>query len=226
MFHSGRAVTIVTGAVAGFAHCCAASECLIRSSDMTFRVFPKVFQGLLSFALLVAGLSMGALAGASAQPSADARELVYKLGTGDRVRVIVFNESDLSGEFEVDSTGSVALPLIGNTFARGLTLREFETAIADALRDGYLKDPRVNVEVLNFRPFYIIGEVENGGEYDFVPEMTVLNAVALAGGYTYRADDRRVFVTKAGTNTEVEHRMETGIKVLPGDIIRVPERFF
>ncbi len=193
---------------------------------MVFRVFPKAFRGLLSLALLVAGLSISAMAAASAQSSADTRELVYKLGTGDRVRVIVFNETDLSGEFEVDSTGSVALPLIGNTSARGLTLREFETAIADALRDGYLKDPRVNVEVLNFRPFYIIGEVENGGEYDFVPEMTVLNAVALAGGYTYRADDRRVFVTKAGTSTEVEHRMETGIKVLPGDIIRVPERFF
>ena len=193
---------------------------------MMFRVFLKAFHGLLGLVLLAVALSVAAVAGASAQSAADSRDLVYKLGTGDRVRVIVFNEEDLSGEFEVDSTGSVALPLIGNTSARGLTLREFETAIADALRDGYLKAPRVNVEVLNFRPFYIIGEVENGGEYDFVPEMTVLNAVALAGGYTYRADDRRVYVTKAGTNAEIEHRMESAIKVLPGDIIRVPERFF
>jgi len=193
---------------------------------MVFRAALKAFQGLLGFALLSAALFAGVATAASAQTAEESRALVYKLGTGDRVRVIVFNEEDLSGEFEVDSTGSLALPLIGNVSARGLTLREFETSIADALRDGYLKDPRVSVEVLNFRPFYIIGEVENGGEYDFVPEMTVLNAVALAGGYTYRADDRRVFVTKAGTNSEVEHRMDTAIKVLPGDIIRVPERFF
>ncbi|GAA6155347.1 polysaccharide biosynthesis/export family protein [Pyruvatibacter sp. HU-CL02332] len=193
---------------------------------MVFRTVLKALQGFLG-TLLLAGMFAASMAStAASQSDADARELVYKLGTGDRVRVIVFNEEDLSGEFEVDSTGSLALPLIGNISARGLTLREFETSVADALRDGYLKDPRVNVEVLNFRPFYIIGEVENGGEYDFVPEMTVLNAVALAGGYTYRADDRRVFVTKAGTNTEVEHRMESAIKVLPGDIIRVPERFF
>lgn len=193
---------------------------------MVFRSVLKAFQGLLGVFLLAAIVVTGMVSTSVAQTDADSRALVYKLGTGDRVRVIVFNEEDLSGEFEVDSTGALALPLIGNISARGLTLREFETAVADALRDGYLKDPRVNVEVLNFRPFYIIGEVENGGEYDFVPEMTVLNAVALAGGYTYRADDRRVFVTKAGTNTEVEHRMESGIKVLPGDIIRVPERFF
>ncbi|WP_461496016.1 polysaccharide biosynthesis/export family protein [Pyruvatibacter sp.] len=198
----------------------------IRSTDMVFRAVLKAFQGLCGVVLLTGLLATGMTSAVVAQSNADARELVYKLGTGDRVRVIVFNEEDLSGEFEVDSTGSLALPLIGNISARGLTLREFETSVADALRDGYLKDPRVNVEVLNFRPFYIIGEVENGGEYDFVPEMTVLNAVALAGGYTYRADDRRIFVTKAGTNTEVEHRMESAIKVLPGDIIRVPERFF
>lgn len=193
---------------------------------MVFRAVLKAFQGLGGIVLLTGLVAAGMTSAVVAQSNADARELVYKLGTGDRVRVIVFNEEDLSGEFEVDSTGSLALPLIGNISARGLTLREFETSVADALRDGYLKDPRVNVEVLNFRPFYIIGEVENGGEYDFVPEMTVLNAVALAGGYTYRADDRRIFVTKAGTNTEVEHRMESAIKVLPGDIIRVPERFF
>lgn len=156
------------------------------------------------------------------------RDIVYVLGSGDRIRVIVFDEPDLSGEFEVDGTGVVSLPLIGKTTAKGLTLREFEDEVATALRDGYLRDPRVSIEVLNFRPFYIIGEVQNGGEYDYVPDMTVLNAVALAGGYTYRADDNRVFVTKAGANTETEVRLDRGqgIQVLPGDIIRVPERFF
>ncbi|WP_422027210.1 polysaccharide biosynthesis/export family protein [Pyruvatibacter mobilis] len=180
--------------------------------------------------LLVLAFSLVVLIGGAAAQTADrlSRDIEYQLDAGDRVRVIVFNEPDLSGEFEVDGTGVVSLPLIGKVSARGLTARDFEDAIATALLDGYLKDPRVSIEVLNFRPFYIIGEVENGGEYDYVPDMTVLNAVALAGGYTYRADDRRVYITQAGANSEVEVRLDegAGIQVLPGDIIRVPERFF
>ena len=180
--------------------------------------------------LLVFAFSLVVLIGGAAAQTADrlSRDIEYQLDAGDRVRVIVFNEPDLSGEFEVDGTGVVSLPLIGKVSARGLTARDFEDAIATALLDGYLKDPRVSIEVLNFRPFYIIGEVENGGEYDYVPDMTVLNAVALAGGYTYRADDRRVYITQAGANSEVEVRLDegAGIQVLPGDIIRVPERFF
>jgi len=180
--------------------------------------------------LLVLAFSLVVLIGGAVAQTADrlSRDIEYQLDAGDRVRVIVFNEPDLSGEFEVDGTGVVSLPLIGKVSARGLTARDFEDAIATALLDGYLKDPRVSIEVLNFRPFYIIGEVENGGEYDYVPDMTVLNAVALAGGYTYRADDRRVYITQAGANSEVEVRLDegAGIQVLPGDIIRVPERFF
>ncbi|WP_425061643.1 polysaccharide biosynthesis/export family protein [Pyruvatibacter mobilis] len=180
--------------------------------------------------LLVLAFSLVVLIGGAVAQTADrlSRDIKYQLDAGDRVRVIVFNEPDLSGEFEVDGTGVVSLPLIGKVSARGLTARDFEDAIATALLDGYLKDPRVSIEVLNFRPFYIIGEVENGGEYDYVPDMTVLNAVALAGGYTYRADDRRVYITQAGANSEVEVRLDegAGIQVLPGDIIRVPERFF
>ena len=180
--------------------------------------------------LLVLAFSLAVLIGGAVAQTADrlSRDIEYQLDAGDRVRVIVFNEPDLSGEFEVDGTGVVSLPLIGKVSARGLTARDFEDAIATALLDGYLKDPRVSIEVLNFRPFYIIGEVENGGEYDYVPDMTVLNAVALAGGYTYRADDRRVYITQAGANSEVEVRLDegAGIQVLPGDIIHVPERFF
>lgn len=188
----------------------------------------SVFQ--LALGLLVLAFSLVILIGGAVAQTADrlSRDIEYQLDAGDRVRVIVFNEPDLSGEFEVDGTGVVSLPLIGKVSARGLTARDFEDAIATALLDGYLKDPRVSIEVLNFRPFYIIGEVENGGEYDYVPDMTVLNAVALAGGYTYRADDRRVYITQAGANSEVEVRLDegAGIQVLPGDIIRVPERFF
>lgn len=150
----------------------------------------------------------------------------YTLGGGDELRVIVFGEEDLSGEFVVDGDGFVALPLIGEVEAGGLTLREFERAVAAALAEGYLRDPRVSAEVLNFRPFYIIGEVSEGGEYPYTQGMTVLNAVAVAGGYTYRADRNRVFITRTGSPGEVEYRASQSVHVLPGDIIRIPERFF
>ena len=150
--------------------------------------------------------------------------LAYRLGSGDKLRVIVFGEEDLSGEFEVDGSGTVALPLIGEVRARDRTLRAFETAVEAMLRDGYLKDPRVSAEVLNYRPFYIIGEVEKGGEYPFVSGMHVLNAVALAGGHTYRAHPKRVFITRRGEESEFSAPLDSAVQ--PGDVIRVPERFF
>ena len=150
--------------------------------------------------------------------------LAYRLGSGDKLRVIVFGEEDLSGEFEVDGSGTVALPLIGEVRARDRTLRAFETAVEAMLRDGYLKDPRVSAEVLNYRPFYIIGEVEEGGEYPFVSGMHVLNAVALAGGHTYRANPKRVFITRRGAEREFSAPLDAAVQ--PGDVIRVPERFF
>jgi len=150
--------------------------------------------------------------------------LLYRLGSGDKLRVIVFGEEDLSGEFEVDGTGIVSLPLIDMIAAQGMTLRSFEETVEKRLRDGYLKDPRVSAEVLNYRPFYIIGEIEKGGEYPFVNGMNVLNAVALAGGYTYRGNTHKAFITRRG------HKLEfpalPGTRVYPGDVIRVPERFF
>ena len=150
--------------------------------------------------------------------------LAYQLGSGDKLRVIVFGEEDLSGEFEVDGTGIVSLPLIGQIDAQGVTLRSFEETVEEMLSDGYLKDPRVSAEVLNYRPFYIIGEIEEGGEYPFVNGMNILNAVALAGGYTYRGNTNKAFITRRGHEHEFPAMPET--RVHPGDVIRVPERFF
>ena len=166
--------------------------------------------------------SVGATAqAASAEEHADS---AYRLGSGDRLRVIVFGEEDLSGEFEVDDTGAVSFPLIGQVDARGKSLRSFERAVRELLRDGYLKDPRVNAQVLNYRPFYIIGEVDEAGEYPFVSGMHVLNAVALAGGYTYRANTKKVLITRRGLASEFPATPET--RLHPGDLIRVLERFF
>ncbi len=148
----------------------------------------------------------------------------YRLGSGDKLRVIVFGEEDLSGEFEVDDTGAVSLPLVGQIDAGGQTLRRFEAAVRARLSEGYLKDPRVSVQVLNYRPFYIIGEIEKGGEYPFVSGMHILNAVAVAGGFTYRANSGKVFITRGGEELELEVSPE--LRLEPGDVIRVPERFF
>ncbi|MBX3489224.1 polysaccharide biosynthesis/export family protein [Parvibaculum sp.] len=152
--------------------------------------------------------------------------LDYRLGSGDKLRVIVYGEPDLSGEFDVSGTGRVALPLIGQINATSLTLHDFERAVEAKLREGYLTDPRVSAEVLNYRPFYIMGEVMKPGEYPYTSGMTVLNAIAVAGGYTYRADNSRVFVARERSLGEQQVRQLETAPVQPGDVIRIPERFF
>ena len=147
----------------------------------------------------------------------------YKLGTGDAVRVTVFGHEDLSGEFEVAGSGRVSLPLVGEVPAGGMTVRQLEQAIIAKLQPDYLKNPRVAVEVLNYRPFYILGEVNQPGSYAYVNGMRVINAVALAGGFTYRADEDDLWITRAGGARE--KASQTTI-VRPGDVVEVPERFF
>ena len=149
----------------------------------------------------------------------------YTMDSGDRLRVVVFRHEDLSGEFLVDGTGTFSMPLIGNVDAVGLTARQLEERIAERLRDGYLVDPQVSIEVLNFRPFFILGEVNQAGQFPYASGMTVLNAVALAGGFTFRAKEDAITVQRGGSNSpEVVVTPDTAI--LPGDIVRVPERFF
>ena len=150
----------------------------------------------------------------------------YKLGTGDKIRVTVFGEQDLSGEYEVDGSGNLRLNLVGQVKAAGLTLPEFEANVRKALEDGYLKDPKVAAEVINYRPFYIIGEVNRPGEYPYSNDMTILNAVAKAGGYTYRANESNVYIRRNGDTKEVGVPADQTTKIYPGDVVRVPERFF
>jgi len=160
----------------------------------------------------------------SAMPSVNGQE--YILGTGDRIKLTVYGEADLSGEYDVGSTGFIALPLIGDIKASNKSLREFELAVRAKLQDGYLKDPRVSAQVMNYRPFFILGEVSKPGGYPFVNGMTVVNAVALAGGYTYRGDKSEMTIVRANDQTKKPQRITEDAAVLPGDIIRVPERFF
>ena len=154
------------------------------------------------------------------------QEFEYRLGTGDQIRVTVFGHEDLSGEFEVSSNGEIALPLIGKVVALEHTLREVESAIVGKLKPDYLKNPQVSVEVLNYRPFYIIGEVKNPGSYPYVGGMRIVNAVAIAGGFTYRARESKLLITRAKNPKGKSEPANQTTLVLPGDVIEIPERFF
>lgn len=150
----------------------------------------------------------------------------YRLGAADKVRVNVFGEDALTGEFIVGGSGKVSLPLIGEVQASGLTIAQFQEAIAEALRQGYINEPRVSAEVLNYRPFYILGEVNKPGEYPYTISLTVLNAVATAEGFTYRANTRQVYIKRADGAGEQAYPLTTATEVAPGDTIRIGERFF
>ena len=150
----------------------------------------------------------------------------YILGSADKIRITVFGEPSLTGEYFVSSSGKVSLPLAGEVQAAGLTLRDFHDHVVKALQDGYLKDPKVSLEVLTFRPFYILGEVSKPGQYPYTSGLTVFNAVATAGGFTYRANTRKVLIKRASESAEREVPLSADTTIAPGDTIRIPERFF
>ena len=150
----------------------------------------------------------------------------YHLGAGDKLRIIVFGEDSLTGEFFVSGAGKIAFPLVGDIDALGKTIPELQAAIEAKLADGYLKMPKVSAEVLNYRPFYILGEVMKPGEYPYTNGLTVLNAVATASGFTYRADKHKVFIRRASTKDELSEPLTPTTPVEPGDTIRIGERIF
>jgi polysaccharide biosynthesis/export protein len=165
-------------------------------------------------------------ASAQQQPLQAPTASTYILGPNDRVRVKVYGEPDITGEYEVDSTGQISVPLAGHVKAEGLTTRQLEGAITSALAKGIVRDPRVNVEVALYRPYYILGEVKKGGEYPYRLGLTVLDAVASAGGFTYRANENKVYLRHAGANAEETYSLDTPVPIFPGDNIRIPERYF
>ena len=150
----------------------------------------------------------------------------YELGPGDRVRVTVFGEPDLSGDFQIDGQGNFPMALIGTVSAAGLSPRALEEHLATLYRDGYLVSPQIGVEVLNFRPFFILGEVRQPGSFPYREGLTVLNAVALAGGFTFRADEDDIEITRGGDTSKEPEEATLQTLVQPGDLIRVTERFF
>jgi polysaccharide export outer membrane protein len=138
----------------------------------------------------------------------------------------VYGEPDITGEYEVDSNGLVSIPLAGHVKAAGLTTRQLEKAIVSALSKGIVRDPRVNVEIALYRPYYILGEVKKSGEYPYRLGLTVMDAVASAGGFTYRANENKVYLRRSGAGAEEIYPLDAPILIFPGDNIRIPERYF
>ena len=183
---------------------------------------------------VLAALAAAALASSCAAPQTSERVAVapapviapYRLASGDQLRVIVFGQNDLSNSYSVDGSGVISMPLIGRVRAQGLTTAELERQITTRLKQGYLRDPSVSVEVECFRPFFILGGVNAAGQYSYINGMTVQNAVAVAGGFSSRAEQNEVEITRI-----VDGRLETfpeplSFEVKPGDTVTVRERVF
>lgn len=169
--------------------------------------------------------ALGACSTMASAPPGETQAPEYRLGPGDQVRVTVFNEPDLTGPFTVGSQGTIAYPLVGSIRAGGLTVPEFTNALQTALAT-YVRSPSVAVEVTNYRPFFILGEVQRPGTYPYSASLTVPNAVATAGGFTYRANRSRVFIRHANENVERSYPLTVATPVLPGDTVRIGERIF
>ncbi len=188
-------------------------------------------QRILSAAALAAPLALGACAhnGQTFRHSeaftASLHE-PYTLATGDRLRILVFGQDALSNSYTVDSQGHLSMPLIGQVGALGQTTKSLEALIATRLRGGFLRDPKVSVEVELYRPFFILGEVTTSGQYPFVNGMTIQTAVAIAGGFQPRADRHVATISRMINGEVVSGKVPLDTPVRPGDTITIRERFF
>jgi polysaccharide export outer membrane protein len=169
--------------------------------------------------------ALGACATTANTPVSQWQPVEYKLGPADQLRITVFNEPGLTGPYVVGAQGTIAYPLVGDIRAAGLTVPEFTEALRMRLSE-YVRSPSVSVEVANYRPFFILGEVTRPGTYPYQVDITVMNAVATAGGFTYRANRSRVFIRHASEPAEHAYELTPSTPVLPGDTIRIGERIF
>ena len=159
-------------------------------------------------------------------PADDNVDNATQLSVGDKLRITVFEDQNISGEYQIADNGVVVMPFIGDVPASGMTQKQLEAKLTAQYSQGYLVNPHISVRVLSLRPFYILGEVNTPGVYDYTPSLTVFKAIAIAGGFTPRAkkDDYTIIRTSGENSTEIDADDLTPI--LPGDAIRVDERFF
>lgn len=157
-------------------------------------------------------------------PSID--QVEYRIGAGDKLNLTVFREDSLSGEFQVNEAGLLSLPLVGDIPAAGKTVPQFREDLTTLLGTEFVRDPRVTVSVATYRPVYVLGEVEQPGEYAYSERMTVYALVAKAGGFTYRANQSVVFIRHENQAEERAYSLTSGGAVMPGDTIRFEQRYF
>lgn len=149
-----------------------------------------------------------------------------RLQPGDRIKVTVYGEDNLNGVYDIDPSGNVSLALAGTLRAAGRTKAELQRDITAKYKSDYLQDPKVTVDVVAFRPFYVMGEVEHPGEFAYRSDLDVLSATTLAGGLTYRASRSTVLIKRPGDKIWAEYALGPTVMVGPGDLIRIPERYF
>jgi protein involved in polysaccharide export with SLBB domain len=174
---------------------------------------------LLAFIVLVPN-------GSRAQFATDSADSTYRLAADDKIKIAVYGETPLTGEYLVGSDGRISFPLVGMIEAGGLTLSELQQKLTERLNAAYLNDAKVTVDVVEYRPFYILGEVNKAGQYPYKVGLTVRAAVATAGGFTYRANTKKIAIQHRGETTEQKAALTADLQVRPGDTIRVLERFF
>ena len=178
------------------------------------------------WALAVSAATSTAVAAKAPASAVAVAQESYRLGAGDKLKITVYNEPTLTGEYAITSEGNVSMPLIGDVPAGGISIKALQQALTAKLA-SFVKDPIVSVEPTTYRPYYILGEVNKPGEYPYSMGLKVEQAVAAAGGYTYRANRGTVFVRRSENEKEQRFNVkEQRVPVLPGDTIRVGERFF
>jgi polysaccharide export outer membrane protein len=183
--------------------------------------------GAMVFAGMLAGCASGPIGGSSdAIQQSTAAAQAYQLGTGDKIHIAVFNEDNLSGDYTVAPDGRITLPLAGGVQAAGLTVPQLQQSVSATLKNGFVQDPNVTITASDLRPYYILGEVNKPGKYGYSSDLTVLNAVATAEGFTYRADMSAIYIRHASEPAEKEVELTSTTAVLPGDTIRVTQRYF
>lgn len=151
---------------------------------------------------------------------------VYRLAPDDKVKIDVYGETELTGQYLVGSDGRISFPLVGMVQASGLTLAQLQDLLTQRLGQRYLRHPKVSADIVEYRPFFILGEVNHAGQFPYRVGMTVTAAVATAGGFTYRANKRTVAIKHPGEPGERKVKMTPDLLVGPGDTVRVLERFF
>ena len=186
----------------------------------------RLLTGVLATAALLAAAPAQSLAQSEDSQAGRAITENYQLASGDILKINVFGHDDISGDYEVDGTGQITFPLLGLVRAEGLTIGSLRQNIEAALNRDYLVDPRVSVEVLNYRPIFILGQVGAPGSYPYSVGMTVRQAVALAGGYTRRASTEDMKLIRIESGVQKEYEVQEEDNVLPGDTIEVLRRFF